>query len=94
MVPGAAVAEVLFGSPVPIGGLELAGEAVLSDGAAVSTRWTARVAGSPAAVHSMWWTAEPYYLYRVDLDAVGQRAGAGPAAGGYLVWVTRVEAPR
>lgn len=30
--------------------------------------------GSPRAVHPMWWTPKPFWLYRLDLDATRTRA--------------------
>jgi hypothetical protein len=76
VVPGASPAQVLFGSPAPIGAIELEGE--VSHEAASPARWNLRLALEPTAVHSMWWTPERYYLYRLDLEEIASRAGAEP----------------
>lgn len=51
--------QILLGSPQPIGGVRL------------TRGGTARVLPfpRPRAVHRMWWTRDPYYLYLLDLDA-------------------------
>jgi hypothetical protein len=76
VVPGLSPAQVLLGSPAPIAAIELEGE--VTHEAALPALWKLRLALEPAAVHSMWWTPERYYLYRLDLEETAARAGAEP----------------
>ena len=57
-------AQILLGSPAPIGGvrLDLGGK-----GGTVRVFHFPR----PRAVHRMWWTRDPVYLYQLELDAPG-----------------------
>jgi hypothetical protein len=58
-ITGGTRAQILLGSPAPIGGVRM-----VRDG-------TERVFGfpRPRAVHRMWWTRDPVYLYQLELDA-------------------------
>ncbi len=52
-------AQILLGSPAPIDGVRLV------RGETVSVFHFPR----PRAVHRMWWTRDPVYLYQIELDA-------------------------
>jgi hypothetical protein len=54
--------EVLIGSPTPLSGVRL-------DAANGTVQWF--LFHRPRAVHRMWWTDEPFYLYEIDLEAEG-----------------------
>jgi hypothetical protein len=52
--------EVLIGSPTPLSGVRL-------DATNGTVQWF--LFHRPRAVHRMWWTEEPFYLYQVELEA-------------------------
>ncbi|HYO15662.1 MAG TPA: hypothetical protein VE685_20890 [Thermoanaerobaculia bacterium] len=54
--------EILIGSPTPLSGVRL-------DAANGTAQWF--LLHRPRAVHRMWWTEEPFYLYQIDLEAEG-----------------------
>lgn len=54
-------AQILLGSPAPIGGVQLARLA--------PARMEVFHFPHPRAVHRMWWTRDPIYLYQIDLDS-------------------------
>ncbi len=47
----------------------------LTPAAAGSSRYTLRL-GQPSAQHRMWWTFEPVYLYRLELDQLASGRGS------------------
>jgi hypothetical protein len=51
--------QILLGSPQPIGGVRM-----IHGGTERAFQFP-----RPRAVHRMWWTRSPYYLYQLDLDA-------------------------
>jgi hypothetical protein len=75
------VGEILVGSPQPLDGVRLAvlppgaGRLAISGAEAVTTL-PQRGGGfvhllhfrHPHAVHRMWWTRDPYYLYQIELE--------------------------
>jgi hypothetical protein len=62
-------AQILLGSPAPIEGVQLT--RLVPAPARMEVFHFPR----PRAVHRMWWTRDPIYLYQIDLNA--------PDAGGF-----------
>lgn len=61
-ITGARRAQILLGSPAPIGGVRMVqGETV-----------HVFPFSHPRAVHRMWWTRDPVYLYQLDLNEPGE----------------------
>ncbi|HUP23803.1 MAG TPA: hypothetical protein VNB06_12780 [Thermoanaerobaculia bacterium] len=88
ILAGDVPAEVLLGSPQPLASIEI--EVVLLDAAAgveEPRRWSTTLAPRLTAVHSMWWTVEPFYLYQLDLDQIATRAGVERTI---ATWTVRV----
>ena len=93
---GPGPATLLVGSPRPLGGLrlgfgpagpsqlELAGATLagtlLSGGSGVTFLLAF---DEPRAVHPMWWSEEPWYLYQVELTPAGE--GGAAAAGPFTI---------
>ncbi len=60
-ITGGDHAQILLGSPAPIGGVRM-----LRNGTVRVFRFP-----RPRAVHRMWWTRDPVYLYQIELDPAG-----------------------
>jgi hypothetical protein len=96
ILAGDAPAEVLLGSPVPLASIEI--EVGLLDvpfegtpGVDEPRRWSTTLDPRLTAAHSMWWTVEPFYLYRLNLDEIARRAGMDAAARTMDTWTVRAQ---